>query len=93
MMSGQVFKMSTIEEKLKTVLIEKVIPQSEEYLEELHTLLAENKASKEDLEIIKDMESFLVELENIVDAIDKNMIDSVQCEDIYQKIINMIESH
>ncbi len=85
--------MENIKEKLKDIIQNQMIPESCDYLEELHQLLKENKATKEDIETIKDMESFLVELQNILEAIETNMLDEIQAEEIYNKIIDMIESH
>ena len=85
--------MENIQKKLQDIITSQVIPESEEYLKELHKLLEENKASEDDIEAIKEMESFLVELQNIVDAIDENKINQEQAEEIYEKIVAMIDGH
>jgi len=85
--------METIQKKLQNIVTTQVIPESEEYLKELHKLLEENKAIQDDIDAIKEMESFLVELQNIVQAIDEDKIDDNQASEIYEKIIAMIEGH
>ena len=52
--------MSNIKNELKKVIAETMIPETEDYLEELHENITE-----ENKETIRDMESFLVELQNI----------------------------
>ncbi|MEA3383367.1 MAG: hypothetical protein U9Q20_01640 [Campylobacterota bacterium] len=84
--------MDNIQNKLKELIISEMIPESEDYLSELHELLKQNKANKDDIETIKDMESFLVELENIVQAIDENKLPNDQANEIYTKIDDMIHS-
>ena len=85
--------MENIQTKLQDIITSQVIPESEEYLKELHKLLEENKANEDDIEAIKEMESFLVELQNIVDAVDENKINQEQAKEIYEKIVAMIDGH
>lgn len=83
--------MNNIKEKLEDIISNLLIPESEAYLEELHKLLENNIAKEDDLNIIKDMESFLVELENILLAIKENKITDTQASEIYEKVSKMIE--
>jgi len=80
--------MTEIKNKLKEIVTETMIPETEDYLEELHT-----STSDEDKEVMRDMESFLVELQNIVLVIEENKITDEEAEGIYQKIMNMINEH
>ena len=49
-----------------------MIPEVEEYLEDLHKLLETNSQTEDDLLAIKEMESFLVELQNVLAVIEEN---------------------
>ncbi|MBD3841474.1 MAG: hypothetical protein IE909_06240 [Campylobacterales bacterium] len=85
--------MSSIKDQLQTVVEQTLIPESESYLEELLELVAHKTATLEDMEAIKEMESFLVELQNILEAIAQNMIDDEQAQIIYEKIQMMLDEH
>lgn len=85
--------MNNIKEELKNIIVETMIPESEAFLEELHELLANKTATEDDMEAIKDMESFLVELQNILLAIDENSIDDEQATEIFEKIQAMLDEH
>ena len=61
--------MSEIKDKLKDVVANAMIPEVEAYLEDLHILLAEGKQSEDDELAITEMESLLVELENVLAVI------------------------
>lgn len=80
--------MSDIKNELKKVIAETMIPETEDYLEELlENITEENKES------IRDMESFLVELQNILQAIEENKITDDEAQEVHDKITAMLEEH
>lgn len=83
--------MSEIKENLKTIVEETMIPEVEEYLNDLHKLLEEKSATEDNMNEIKEMESFLVELQNIIQAINEDKISDEQAEEVYENILNLIE--
>jgi CO dehydrogenase/acetyl-CoA synthase beta subunit len=85
--------MYNIKEELKKVITETMIPESEAFLEELHELLENKTATEDDMEAIKDMESFLVELQNILLAIENDTIDDEEGQEIFEKIQAMLDEH
>jgi len=85
--------MSNIKNELKKVVTETMIPETEEYLEELHSQYQNNTLSDEDKEVIRDMESFLVELQNILLLIKENKITDEEAQDVYEKITAMLDEH
>ena len=85
--------MSEVKEDLKAIVIETMIPEVEEYLEDLHKLLEEEKATEDDMDAIREMESFLVELENILLVIKENKISDEEANEVYQNILRMVEEH
>jgi molecular chaperone DnaK (HSP70) len=85
--------MDNIKEDLKKVIVETMIPESEAFLEELHELLENKTATDDDMEAIKDMESFLVELQNILLAIDNDSLTDEQAEEVLEKIQAMLDEH
>lgn len=64
-----------------------MIPESKAFLDELNELISSNNACNDDIEAKKDMESFLQELNTILNAIEKDEITDEQAADIYEKII------
>lgn len=83
--------MSQIKVDLKAVVEQTVIPEVEEYLEDLNKLIENNEASEDDMEAIRDLESFLVELENVVLAINEEKMNDEEAQEIYQRVLDLIE--
>jgi hypothetical protein len=83
--------MSEVKQNLRNIVVGTVIPEVEAYLDDLHTLLEENKATDDDMDAIREMESFLVELQNIVLAVDENKVSDEEASGVYDRIISMIE--
>lgn len=83
--------MSEIKEKLIDVVETTMIPEVSEYLEDLHKLIEKDEATENDMEAIRDLESFLVELENVVLAINEDKMNDEEAGEIYQRILNLIE--
>jgi len=82
--------MSEIKNKLKDIVQVRMLPEVESYTEDLHKLLEEKRATAEDMTVIKEMESFMVELQNIVEAIETDMISDVQAEEVYGNMVELI---
>ena len=83
--------MSNVKKELLEIVEQTVIPEVEDYLEDLYKLIKTNEAKEDDMDIIRDLESFLVELENIVLAINKDKMNDKEASEIYQRILNFIE--
>jgi hypothetical protein len=83
--------MSTIKDDLQDVVQNTMIPEVEAYLEDLMLLLEQNKATEDDMDAIKEMESFLVELENILLAIKENQMNDIQAAEVYDKIMDLLK--
>ena len=83
--------MQDIKPKLKDVVIATMIPEVESYIYDLHELLKSGKATEDDIDAIKEMESFLVELQNIVEAIDTDQMNEEQAEEVYGNIMELLE--
>jgi len=83
--------MTETKENLQDVVKNTMIPEVEAYLEDLMLLLEQNKATEDDMNAIKEMESFLVELENILLAIDENKMNDEQAEEVYEKILDLLK--
>ena len=85
--------MSNIKNELKEVVEGTMLPEVEAYLEDLLKLLENNEATEDDIEAIKEMESFMVELQNIVESINTNQINDTQASEVYDKIMTLIDEH
>ena len=85
--------MSEIKKQLREIVEDRMIPECEAYLEDLHKLLKGHEASEDDMEAIKEMESFLVELQNILLALKQNELSDEESQIIYNKIIELLSAH
>ncbi|MEA3288690.1 MAG: hypothetical protein U9Q04_00800 [Campylobacterota bacterium] len=85
--------MSEIQQQLKDIVQSKMIPECELYLNDLLKLLEDKTATDEDKEAIKEMEDFLVELQNIIEAIEQNEMNDDDAKMIFGKILQLLEEH
>ena len=83
--------MPAIKEMLKDVVENTVIPEVEDYLEDLHKLLETNTQTEDDMLAIKEMEHFLVELQNVLAVIEEDKTPDSEYQRIYDYIMNNIE--
>ena len=85
--------MQDIKEKLKDVVENVMIPEVEAYLEDLYKLLETNSQTEDDKDAIKEMESFLVELQNVLAVIEENKTEDSEYQRIYDYIMQNIDEH
>lgn len=85
--------MSEIKNKLKDLVENGMIPEVEHYVEDLHKLLEKGVETQDDLDAIKEMESFLVELQNILAVIEEDSMPQEEYERIYEQITSNLEQH
>ena len=85
--------MSEIKDKLKDLVENGMIPEVEAYLDDLHILLAEGKQSEDDELAIKEMESLLVELQNVLAVIEEDKTEDSEYQRIYDYISQNLEDH
>jgi len=86
--------MTQIKKDLLEVIEKTMIPEVEAYLYDLHTIIEKKEQTDENMEEVRDMESFLVELQNIIYAVNEGKIDDEQASEVYEKIQGLIaESH
>ena len=84
--------MSEIKDKLKDVVQNAMIPEVEAYLDDLYILLAENKESEDDALAMSEMESLLVELQNVLAVIEEDKTEDSEYQRIYDYIVENLES-
>ncbi len=85
--------MEDIKEKLKDLVENVMIPEVEDYLEDLYKLLETNSQTEDDKDAIKEMESFLVELQNVLAVIEENKTEDSEYQRIYDYIKNNLDEH
>lgn len=83
--------MENIKEELLDLVESTMIPEVELYLEDLLKLLENNEATEDDMDAIKEMEDFLVELQNIVEAINTNQITEEEAKEVHAKIMKLFD--
>ncbi|WP_428025892.1 hypothetical protein [Arcobacter sp.] len=83
--------MPNVKDELKEIVEVTMLPEVELYLEDLLKLLENNEATDDDMDAIKEMESFMVELQNIVEAINTNQMSEEQAAEVYEKIMDLLE--
>jgi predicted transcriptional regulator len=84
--------MSEIKDKLKDIVTNVMIPEVEAYLEDLHQLLEENKQTEDDTLAMTEMESLLVELQNVLAVIEEDKTEDSEYERIYHYIMENLET-
>lgn len=85
--------MQDIKEKLKDLVENVMIPEVEDYLEDLYKLLETNSQTQDDKEAIDEMESFLVELQNVLAVIEENKTEDSEYQRIYDYIMKNLDEH
>ena len=85
--------MQEIKERLKDLVENVMIPEVEDYLEDLYKLLETNSQTQDDKEAIDEMESFLVELQNVLAVIEENKTEDSEYQRIYDYIMQNLDEH
>mgnify|MGYP003545836920 FL=1 len=85
--------MQEIKERLKDLVENVMIPEVEDYLEDLYKLLETNSQTQDDKEAIEEMESFLVELQNVLAVIEENKTPDSEYQRIYDYIMQNLDEH
>uniref|UniRef100_UPI0040478A18 hypothetical protein n=1 Tax=Aliarcobacter sp. TaxID=2321116 RepID=UPI0040478A18 len=85
--------MQDIKEQLKDLVENTMIPEVESYLEDLHKLLETNTQTQDDMLAIEEMESFLVELQNVLAVIEENKMPNSEYQRIYDYIMQNLDEH
>jgi|UniRef100_UPI004047D3AF hypothetical protein len=85
--------MQDIKEQLKDLVENTMIPEVESYLEDLHKLLETNTQTQDDMLAIEEMESFLVELQNVLAVIEENKMPDSEYQRIYDYIMQNLDEH
>ena len=85
--------MQNIKEDLKDLVENTMIPEVENYLEDLFKLLETNSQTEDDKEAIDEMESFLVELQNVLAVIEENKTPDSEYQRIYDYIMQNLDEH
>lgn len=81
--------MNEIKQKLKN-LAKNTIVEIEFSLEDLYSLLEDKTAKDEDIKRMQNMESYLVELENVLLVIKEDKLDDKKALEVYESISNFL---
>jgi soluble cytochrome b562 len=85
--------MANIKEDLKDLIENTMIPEVENYLEDLLKLLETNSQTPDDVLAIEEMESFLVELQNVLAVIEEDKMPDSEYQRIYDYIMQNLDEH
>ena len=85
--------MENIKEELKDLVENTMIPEVENYLEDLHKILETNSQTPDDMLAIEEMESFLVELQNVLAVIEEDKTPDSEYQRIYDYIMQNLDEH
>jgi hypothetical protein len=85
--------MENIKEELKDLVENTMIPEVENYLEDLFKILETNSQTPDDMLAIEEMESFLVELQNVLAVIEENKMPDSEYQRIYDYIMQNLDEH
>lgn len=78
-----------VQEKLLNLLHNEVLPDIEEYLDELFELVASKKADAGVKDEIKDMQEMKKEFQEMVRELENDEIDDDEAQEIIDEIIDM----
>ena len=82
-----------IKDDLKDLVENTMIPEVEAYLEDLHKLLEAKTQTPNDMLAIEAMESFLVELQNVLAVIGEDKTPDSEYQRIYDYIMQNLDEH
>lgn len=85
--------MLDIKDKLKDLVETVMIPEVEAYLEDLYKLLETDSQTEDDKEAMEEMESFLVELQNVLAVIEEDKTPDSEYQRIYDYIMQNLDEH
>lgn len=85
--------MLDIKDKLKDLVETVMIPEVEAYLEDLYKLLETDSQTEDDKEAMEEMESFLVELQNVLAVIEEGKTPDSEYQRIYDYIKQNLDEH
>ena len=85
--------MENIKEDLKKIILDVMLPKTEAYKEEINNAIKNNTLDQDEIDAKKDIESFIEELNNILEAIEENKLSPEDTKSIYEKIVTMINEH
>ncbi|MBU0925235.1 hypothetical protein KKG81_10145 [bacterium] len=85
--------MQNIKEELQDLVQNTMIPEVENYLEDLLKLLETNSQTPDDMLAIEEMESFLVELQNVLAVIEEDKMPDSEYQRIYDYIMQNLDEH
>lgn len=85
--------MENIKDELKKVIIDVMLPESEDYLKELDIEIEDKTINQDEIEARNDIVSFIQELNTILEVIEENKLSDEDAKSVYEKIITMINEH
>ncbi|NOQ30003.1 MAG: hypothetical protein GQ570_02645 [Helicobacteraceae bacterium] len=79
------------QEELKELLIEDVIPDIEDYMDELFKLIADKKATDDDTAELEEMRDLKSELKTMLEDLENNEIEDEECIEIITELHAMMK--
>lgn len=78
-------------EHLKELLTDDVIPDIEDYMDELFVLIADKKATSDDKEALEELREMRKEFQLIIEEIDRGEIEEEEALGLIEEIEEMLE--
>lgn len=83
--------MTQVQQNLKEIIENSVLPDIEEYLDELFEIVAVKKDTQDDRNTILQMQEMKQDFEGILREIEANEIDDEECIEILEELQEMFE--
>lgn len=83
--------MKEISKELIEQIEEMLIPEIEEYIEDMNKIVASNDNTSEDANTIEDLKTFLSELLNVKKALEENTLSEEEVLEVKSRIDELIE--
>lgn len=73
-------------EELITMLKEEVIPEVEEYMDDLFELIASKKATKEDMEEVEGIQELRDDFRQMLEDVESGEVDEEECAELIEEL-------
>lgn len=76
-------------QELKKLLEEEVIPEIEEYMDDIFELIADKKSTKEDEEELEETRALRDDFREMLEDLEADEIDEEECGEIIEELMEM----
>lgn len=83
--------MTEIQQELHDMITQNILPDIEEYMNELFETIAAKKETEEDKNALREIQELHEEFKSMLEEIENDEIDDDECTEIFEEIKLMVE--